>query len=87
MAHGACHGCGNSFSECECNGHGDTRPNPFVDLEIGDDVRSCCKRIANGSWCYLEDGHNGDCQGANPVYGPLEERPAVWRRTKIRGSR
>lgn len=44
----------------------------------------CCARLGLGSWCNLLDKHAGECNGLPPEYGPVEERPALWRSDKGR---
>ncbi len=53
-----------------------------------DAPRPCCERIANGQWCWLETGHPGPhWSQAEPVYGPVEERPPMWRRHRGQNER
>lgn len=42
----------------------------------------CLRRVGNGVWCQRASGHDGDCanETAAPLHGPLEARPALWRR-------
>lgn len=49
-------------------------------------TKPCCARIGNQSWCGRPDGHDGDHDGPAPVYGPIEERPKLWRDTKGMGA-
>ena len=59
-----------------------TTPSSRDDGEREPTVVLCCVRLGHGSWCYLPDGHEGDHEGAAPFYGPIEERPPLWRRHK-----
>jgi hypothetical protein len=43
-------------------------------------VKPCSVRLGHGSWCFLPDEHEGDHEGVPPVYGPVEERPVLWRK-------
>jgi len=45
-----------------------------------DEPKPCSVRLGYGSWCFRPDGHEGEHEGAPPVYGPIEERPALWRK-------
>ncbi len=74
------------------NGHGGKqaleRAEAILELEK-QGKRPCCRRLAHQSWCVKEDGHEGDldpfaafCSGADAAYGPLEERPRIWRTSK-----
>ena len=56
------------------------KPRPIIVESIG--VKPCCKRLGNGSWCNRDDNHTGECTGAAPTYGPIEERPLIWRSHK-----
>lgn len=48
--------------------------------ELDAAIRPCCARIAHQTWCTLPDGHAGEHESvAAPMYGPLEERPRLWR--------
>ncbi len=81
MAYGACHGCGNSFSECECNG-GKNMIRDFELPEVEEErMPLCCERLGHGSWCFLRDGHAGEHEGPSALFGPLEASP------RIRGDR
>lgn len=42
-------------------------------------VRPCGERLGHGSWCFRPDAHAGEHEGAPPTYGPIEERPRMWR--------
>lgn len=46
----------------------------------------CCARVGNGVWCMKPGSHDGEhASDAEPIYGPLEAAPALWR--KHRGQR
>lgn len=65
----------------EGNGHN-------KDLGIERETREpkpCLARIDNGRWCQLSDRHDGEHRSdADPIYGPIERRPPLWRRHKGR---
>jgi len=68
------------------NGH-DKRTMLVVDEpgpEVEPQPKPCAMRLGYGSWCFLPDGHEGEHEGVPPVYGPVEERPALWREHKGR---
>jgi hypothetical protein len=71
----------NGHSNGHSNGHNkhDTEPFEFVEP---DPPKPCCERLGYGSWCSLPDGHAGEHAGAHPQYGPIEQRPALWREHK-----
>jgi hypothetical protein len=90
---GACHECGgagvivNGHTEvCRvCKGAGSNGVDLSIDAGRGERIKPpCCARICNGIWCTLADGHKGDHANpdAEPVYGPLEARPEIWRKHK-----
>jgi len=64
------------------NGH-NRHPVP-VDPVEEEQPKPCALRLGHGSWCYLPDGHEGEHEGVPPVYGPIEERPPLWRTHKGR---
>jgi hypothetical protein len=68
------------------NGHNDHDLDAQLDLDLLEDdpevVRPCSERLGYGSWCFLPDGHDGNHEGVPPVYGPVEERPRLWREHK-----
>jgi hypothetical protein len=88
-----CHGCkGNGLTDdgavcVVCKGAGTNGVDLSIDKgRIQDALRAaqpppCCKRIGNGVWCTRPDRHDGDCANreADPVYGPIEARPPLWR--------
>ncbi len=46
----------------------------------------CCARIANGTWCLLDDGHTGDhaAPGVTEVMGPTQPSTMFDRRLRNR---
>ena len=60
------------------NGHDKTKEPPTERVVL------CCVRLGNQSWCSLVDKHPEEHEGADPVYGPLEELPTLWRHKKGR---
>jgi hypothetical protein len=66
------------------NGHhkAAAKPEPEPDPDPPEEPKPCSLRLGYGSWCFLPDGHEGDHEGAPAMYGPVEERPTLWRRHK-----
>jgi hypothetical protein len=46
----------------------------------------CCARVAHGVWCTKPSGHAGEHGNADaePIYGPIEAKPPIWRRHRGR---
>jgi hypothetical protein len=63
------------------NGHSSNGHNKVkqLTLQLAEPTALCCERVGHGSWCLLPDKHLGDHEGVPPVYGPVEERPSLWR--------
>ena len=62
------------------NGHNKTQ----FDLGLPESSieKPCLERLGHGSWCNLPQNHTGNHEGPAPEYGPVERRPALWRRHK-----
>lgn len=68
-----------AYQNGHSNGHNKAKQ---LTLQLVEPTVLCAERLGYSSWCYLPDKHPGDHEGAAAVYGPVEERPTLWRRHK-----